>query len=405
MLLRRTLKYRLYPSKAQQNDLDIQLGLCRRLYNGLLGVKIETYENSGISLSKFDLNKCMAHFESHNPDFRLIHSQVKQDISNRIDKAFKNMFARIKRGEKKAGFPRFKGEGRYKSICYPQSGYGIIGKKKLRVSKIGSMNIKLHRPIKGEMKTLTITKTATNKYYASFSCLLDETQIERKPKKKSIGIDVGLKSFLTTSEGKHIISPKFYQKAENKLGILQRKHSRKKLRGKNREKSRIKVALCHEKILYQRLDFTHKLSRYFVNNYSLIGIEDLNIKGMSKNHNLSKSILDAGWSLFYTQLQYKAEYADSEVSRVNRFYPSSKTCSKCGLIQDMPLNKRTYKCSCGNILDRDLNAAINIESEILRLTDISQELRDFKPVRDNASTFEQPCSKSSVVDETGSRPF
>ena len=383
MSLRRTFKYRLYPSKIQQKNIDIQLRLCRRLYNDLLSMKIETYEQEDISLSKFDLNKCISHFNEHNPNFNLIHSQVKQNISDRVDKAFKNMFSRIKTGNK-IGLPRFKGPGRYKSICYPQNGYRFTEEKKLKVSKIGSLNIKFHRPIKGDIKTLTITKTATNKYYASFSCSCEKenNQLPQKLKNKSIGIDVGLKSFLTTSEGEHIMSPKFYRKAESKLTKLQRKHSRKKLKSNNRNKSRLRVALIHEKIRYQRLDFTHKLSRYFVDNYSLIGIEDLNIKGMTKNHNLSKSILDSGWSMFYNQLFYKAEYADSEVTQINRFYPSSKTCSKCGILNDMPLHKRTYKCKCGNILDRDHNASINIETETLRLSRIAQELRESKPVRD-----------------------
>lgn len=170
MQIKRTFKYRLYPSKKQQTTIDTQLELCRNLYNELLNVKKETYEQSKKSLTKFDLNKCMFYFNNRNPEFKLIHSQVKQNISDRIDKAFKNMFARIKRGEEKVGFPRFKGRGRYKSICYPQSGYQLLPNHKLKVSKIGDMNIKLHRPIKGDIKTLTINKTPTNKI--GCSCII-----------------------------------------------------------------------------------------------------------------------------------------------------------------------------------------------------------------------------------------
>ncbi len=368
MKFKRTFKYRLYPSKTQQQAIDNQLDLCRQLYNELLGVKKETYEQSRQSLTKFDLNKCMFYFNNRNPDFKLIHSQAKQNISDRIDKAYRNMFARIKRGEAKVGYPRFKGKGRYKSICYPQSGYGFTSDKKLKVSKIGLVNIKLHRPIKGDIKTLTINRTATNKYYATFSCIVD---VEPQPRtqKKSVGIDVGLNSFLATSDGEHITNPKFYRKSEDKLARIQRKHSRRKLAGNNRRKSRLKVALCHEKIKHQRTDFLHKLSCDLVNRYGLIGIENLNVKGMVQNHHLAKSISDAGWGIFIHQLHYKAEYAGSVVNESGRFYPSSKLCSQCGNKQDMPLHKRTFKCSvCGHIEDRDTNAAKNLENNALSNT-------------------------------------
>ena len=438
MQFRRTFKYRLYPSKLQQHNINNQLELSRQLYNELLNVKKETYRQSHKSLSKYDLNKCMLYFNDNNPDFKLIHSQVKQNISDRVDKAFNNMYARIKRREKKVGYPRIKSKNRYKSICYPQSGYKLTSDRKLKVSKIGEMNIRLHRKIKGDIKTMTILRTFTNKYYASFSCYCKEDRDTSKStiiltyfpglsssitssasdlsgtstsrvlsesiskstikKKKSVGIDVGLKSFLTTSEGQEIASPQFYRKSEDKLARLQKQHSKKKLGSNNHSKSRLKVALCHEKIAHQRLNFTHKLSHYFIENYSHVGIEDLNVKGMVKNHNLSKSILDAGWSMFYNQLQYKAEYADSEVMQVNRFYPSTKTCSVCGKLNNMPLHKRIYRCECGNVIDRDYNAAINIDNESLRLTKMGQVLPE--SVGDETSTFEQ--SKASIVDESGS---
>ena len=359
----------MYTSNTQKQAIDNQLDLCRQLYNELLGVKKETYEQSGQSLTKYDLNKCMFYFNDRNPEFKLIHSQVKQNISDRIDKAYRNMFARIKRGEAKVGYPRFKGKGRYKSICYPQSGYGFTSDKKLKVSKIGDINIKLHRPIRGDIKTMTINRTATNKYYATFSCIIEVEQLKKISNNKSIGIDVGLKQFLTTSDGEHITNPKFYRKSEDKLARIQRRHSKRKLSSNNRKKSRVKVALCHEKIKHQRTDFLHKLSCDIVNQYGLIGIENLNVKGMVQNHHLAKSISDAGWSIFKHQLHYKAEYAGSVISESGRFYPSSKLCNKCGNKQDMPLHKRTFKCSvCGHIEDRDTNAAKNLENNALSNT-------------------------------------
>ena len=374
MVFRRTYKYRLYPSKNQQQTIDTQLELCRKLYNEILSVKKETFEQGHQSLSRIDLNKCILYYNARIPELKQVHSQVKQDISDRIDKAFKNMYARIRRGEQKVGYPRFKGRGRYKSICYPQSGFMLTPKKKLKISKIGDINIKLHRPIKGDIKTMTISKTKTNKYYVSFSCYSEDDLNPSKPiikKNQSVGIDVGLKHFMTLSDGTHIDNPKYFRKSEDKLASVQRQHSKKKLRSNNRQKSRVKVALCHEKIKHQRTDFLHKLSYTIANNYSVIGIENLNIKGMVKNRRLSKSISDVGWGTFYNQLYYKAEYASGIVQESERFYPSTKTCNKCGNIQDMPLHIRNYVCEkCGNIEDRDTNASINLEHNALKILNI-----------------------------------
>ena len=368
MQLRRTFRYRLYPSKSQQQNINNQLELSRQLYNELLSVKKETYKQSKQSLSKYDLDKCIFYFNDCNPDFNLVYGQVKQNISDRVDKAFKNMYARIKRNEKKVGYPRFKNKNKYKSITYPQYGYKLTSDKKLKVSKIGEINIRLHREIKGNIKTMTILRTQTNKYYVSFSFIIDEKQklMSHIQKKKSIGIDVGLNHFLTTSEGKHIANPRFYRKSENKLARIQRKHSRKKLGSNNCNKSRLKIALCHEKIKHQRTDLLHKLSCDIVKNYNTIGIENLNIKGMIQNRYLAKSISDAGWGIFAYQLQYKAEYAGNVVRKSDKFYPSSKLCSKCNNKQDMTLDKRIFICNvCGNIEDRDTNAAKNLENDLL----------------------------------------
>lgn len=366
-------KFRLYPNAEQKRKIDMNLEICRRIYNELLGIKIETYRQTSKSLGKYDLNDCITQFKPDRQSLKAIHSQVGQNVSDRIQKAFYNMFARIKRGEK-AGFPRFKGENRYKSFTYPQRGYNFLKQdKKLFVSKIGDINIKKHRDFSDKnrklinIKTLTIQKTATGKYYAVFSCVVDIEPI--KANNKAIGIDVGLKSFLTTSEGLKIEHPKYYRNAEEKLAILQRRHSRKKLRSKNRAKSRQRVALLHEKTTNQRMDFIHKLSCHFVKNYGLIAIEDLSIKSMVKNHNLSKSIHDLGWGLFANQVQYKAENADSVLHKSDRFFPSSELCSACRNRQDMPLHLRTYNCNaCGNIEDRDVNSSKNLLNDALTNT-------------------------------------
>ena len=371
MQVKKTFKYRLYPSKQQQTTINNQLELSRQLYNELLSVKKETYKQSKQSLSKYDLNKCMFYFNDCNPSFKTIHSQVKQNISDRVDKAFKNMYARIKRNEKKVGYPRYKNKNRYKSITYPQSGYKLTSDKKLKVSKIGEINIRLHRKIKGNIKTMMILRTQTNKYYVSFSCVIDK-EIQQRTDNKSIGIDVGLKHFISLSDGTHIDNPRYLRKLEEKLAQIQRHHSRKKLKSNNRNKHRLKVALVHEKVKNQRTDFLHKLSTQLTNDYSMIGIENMNIKGMLKNRRLSKSISDVGWGMFYTQLYYKAEYAGGIVQESEQFYPSTKTCNKCGSVQDMPLHIRIYKCKCcGHIEDRDTNASKNLEQNALKILNIN----------------------------------
>lgn len=366
MNIKRTFKYRLYPTKSQQNIIMQQLETARWLYNELLGIKIETYNHTGNSISKYDLNKDITYLKPYIRNDNL-HSQVKQNISDRIDKAFKNMFCRIKRGEK-PGFPRYKGKYQYKTLTYPQSGFKL--NKKLFLSKIGDVKITQHRPIQGTIKTLSIKKTKTNKYYAVFSCIVDVEP--KKPNNKTIGIDVGLTHFLTTDKGIKIDNPKYYRKAEEKLAFLQREHAKKKKGSKNRNKSRIKVALLHETIANQRTDFLHKISYQITNNFGRIGIEDLNVKGMVRNHHLAKSILDAGWSILTYQLHYKAENAGSEVNEAKRFFPSSKLCNVCGAKQDMPLHIRTFKCNnCGNIEDRDTNAAINLKNNTAGIAGIN----------------------------------
>ena len=356
-------KYRIYPNKAQKEAIDTTLELCRKTYNDLLEIKIETYQHGHESLGKYDLNGCLLYLKENNPDIGLVHSQVLQNISDRVHKSFRNMFCRIKRGEK-PGFPRFRGKNRYKSLCYPQSGFGFTtNDKKLQVSKIGEIKIKKHREMLDKVKTMTIKRTPTNKYYAVFSC---EVEIPKMtPNEAMVGIDVGLTSFLTTDKGLHIKSPKHYRKAEERLGLIQRQHSNKKKGSKNREKSRLKVALLHEKVSNQRSDFTHKLSHQFTTTYGFIAVENLNITGMVRNHHLAKSIQDSGWGMFINQLCYKAEWAGGIVKQVGAFYPSSQLCSKCNARQKMPLDQRIFKChKCGHTEDRDTNAAKNILQEV-----------------------------------------
>jgi len=331
--------------------MNKQISDCCFVYNKLLEKKINTYKEDKINLSQFDLNKLTKEFDIE------VHSQIKQNISKRINDAFKHFFRRVKEKKGKAGFPRFKSFQRYKSITFPQSEFKI-NHKKIYLSKIGNVPIILHREIKGEIKTLTIKRCA-DKWYTIF-CYGGVVIDKIKPEEKRIGIDVGLESFATLSNGEVIENPKFFRKSEENLAKLQKRLSRKKKGSKNRNKARLKVARQHEKIFNQRNDFLHNQTAEIVRRFKIIAVEKLNVNGMVKNRYLAKSISDAGWSRFVQMLSYKVENTGGKVEQVNPKY-TSQICSSCGHKQKMPLNKRIYECNgCGIRIDRDLNASRNI---------------------------------------------
>jgi len=283
---------------------------------------------------------------------------VLQDVCQRLDKTFKAFFHRLKNGEK-AGYPRFKGKNRYDSFTYPQSGFKLDGKY-LKLSKIGNVRIKLHRQIAGKIKTFTIRRK-NSKYYACFSC-----EIEPDPQAtgKQVGVDLGVKHLAITSDGDFFEHPKYLRKAEKRLKYLQRMVARRKKDSNRRRKAVAMLAKCHEYIANQRRDTAHKISRYLVDHYDLIAFEDLNIKGMVKNHHLAKSIADAGWRMIIQFATYKAEYAGKKVVLVDP-RNTSQACSECGQIVKKTLNDRIHQCPCGYTADRDVNAARNILQKAL----------------------------------------
>ena len=362
-IFKRTYKYRLYPTKIQQEILEKHLSLCRWLYNHSLEERKALYEKNKTKITCYDQIKKLPKLKKEKPELTKVYSQTLQDVVRRLDKTFQNFFRRVresKQGKKqKPGYPRFKGYWRYDSLIYPQSGFELRDNK-LNLSKIGSLNIKYHREIEGSIKTLAIRRTSTNKWYACFSTENRKLLLEKKNIINTVGIDVGLTSFLTTNQGEKIDNPRYLTKSEEKLSKLQRKHSKRKLKSKNRSKSRLKVARLHEKITNQRLDFLHKLSNKLINNFQLIAFEKLNIKGMMRNKYLAKSISDASWNRFLQMLSYKAAEADSwAVGIIPK--NTSQTCSGCGAIVSKTLATRKHKCSkCGLTIDRDINAARNI---------------------------------------------
>lgn len=359
----RTYKYRLYPSKQQENILLNQLRITCNLYNHLLEKKKAEYE-FGKNLSEFDLNNYISQLKQENSELKQVHSQILQQQSRRITNAFKNFFRRLKNREK-PGFPRFKPIDRFRSLTFPQSGFSIENSK-LRVFKVGLVNIRLHRQMGGKTLTMTIKRTQSGKWFAYFVCKLE---IAPKPisNSKKVGIDLGLTHFATLSDGIHISNPHFLNRTELKLKEAQRDLSKRKKGSKNRNKQRIKLATIFEKLTNQRNDFAHRMSRQLVNEFSFLAIEKLQVMNISKKSklHLSKHINDASWSNFIFMLCYKAEEAGSEVIEVDA-KNTSQICSHCGFHVEKKLQVRIHRCeNCGLELDRDHNAAINILNRAL----------------------------------------
>ena len=300
-----------------------------------------------------------------------IHSQVLQDVLFRVEKAYNNFFRRLKDKNGKAGYPRFKNYGRYDSITYTQSGFGIDDTGKLSLSKIGHIKLKLHRNISGVIKTCAIKKEI-DKWYVCFS--VEYKPIARTIPNKEIGIDVGINHFAALSGGTFIDNPKYLIKSEERLIKKQRQLSSKVKGSNKRKKAKVILSTLHKKVSNQRKDFHHKLSREIVDNYGIIGVEDLQIKNMVKNHNLAKSISDAGWGQFFSFLTYKAVEAGCYVGRVDPRY-TSKECWVCHYIYyDMTLSVRKWTCPvCHTVHDRDTNSSIIVKNRI------RQELPKYTP--------------------------
>jgi putative transposase len=312
----------------------------------------------GKSISKYETHNLLPAWKAEKPELNEVFSQSLQNVQERVDLAVKAFFRRVKAGEK-PGYPRFRGMGWYDSFTYPQKGFSLDFDK-LHLSKIGEVKIKLHREIEGKIKRLTIRRSATGKWFACFSV---EMGVAPSPPWKDgsvVGIDVGLESFATLSNGEKIANPRFFRDEENELARVQRKLS-KSPKGTIERKAALKVVeRVHERIANKRYDFAHRLSRGLVDRFGLIAFEDLNINGMLHNHCLAKSISDVAWNMLVTVTSYKAASAGSIVVLVDP-RNTSKMCSRCGLLVEKSLSDRVHNCpQCGLSMDRDQNAAMNI---------------------------------------------
>lgn len=349
--------YRMYPSKRQLKMLEAALEECRWLYNNTLAYRKDAWEQEQRHVSYYDSKARIPLLKQERPSLKSAHSQVLQNVTERVELAFQGFFRRAKAGET-PGYPRFKGKGRYDSFTYTQSGFSLTHDNRVCLSKIGSIKLVYHRPLKGKIKTLTIHKSSTGKWYASFSVEYEPERLPDHP--TQVGIDVGLKTFATLSDGIEIGNPRFFRKGEQALAKVQRKHSKLAQGTPERRKHRKAIARVHERITFRRENFTHQQSRDIVDSYGLIAVEDLRVNRMTHNHCLAKSIADAAWSQFFGYLSYKAEEAGRKLVKVNPAY-TSQICSRCNHRRKMPLSERIFECPCcGLVIDRDLNAARNI---------------------------------------------
>jgi len=304
----------------------------------------------------YDTNKRLTLWKRDHPELVSVHSQVLQNVQERVDLAFKAFFRRVQAGQK-PGYPRFRGYGRYASFTFKQSGFELLGKG-LLISKIGAVRIVLQRPIEGRVKTLTVQRDAVGNWVACLACVVEP---EPKPfNELAVGADVGLESFATLSNGMKIENPRFFRHDEQELAKVQRLLSRAEEGTPERAKQRKAVQHIHQRIANRRKDFAHKVSREWVSSFGMIAFEKLNVRNMLQNHCLAKSIADAAWNLLITYTTDKAENAGRRVVSVGP-RNTSKQCSCCGTRVEKILSVRVHQCPvCGLVMDRDENASNNI---------------------------------------------
>lgn len=342
----KTYRYRIYPTKAQEQTLNNQLAVCCELYNAALQERREAWQRQRKSISWFDQNLQLREIKDGRKDVADISSLVLEDTLKRVHLAFQGFFRRVNQGHK-PGYPRFRSVRRYDSLTFRQIGNALTGNK-LRLSKIGHVRIKLHRPFEGSIKTLTIKREA-GRWFALFAVECDDQPLPFNP--NMIGIDVGLTSFATLSDGTKIENPRWLRAAQAKLRRLQRRVARRKKGSNRRRKAVLLLQRFHNHIRDQRRDFHHKESRKLVNRNGLIAVEDLNVKGLAGGM-LAKSVNDAGWSNFLFMLAYKAESAGRVLVKVDP-RGTSQNCL-CGAEVPKTLAVRVHRCpSCGLVADRD----------------------------------------------------
>ena len=355
-------KIRIYPNAVQADKLAKAFGCARWYWNNSLAETQKVYQETGKGLGQYQLNARLPQLKSEIEWLGETHSQVLQSVSLHLSRAFVNFF------ERRAKYPQFKSKHRKQSIQYPQ-GVKIVDACKVYLPKIGHVKAIVHRELAGSIKTVTVSKDPSGKYFASILCENLVAMPDISLNGKMLGIDVGLTDLAVTSDGSKFANPKHVLKAQKNLAKKQQHLSRKAKGSNTRNKARLLVAKAHERVANARQDYLHKLSTRLVNENQVIAVEDLHVKGMMKNHNLARAIGDAGWGSFTNMLKYKTARQGKGYIEVNRFFASSKTCSCCLHAQaKMPLDVRMWTCDqCGAKHDRDINAALNIRNEAQRM--------------------------------------
>jgi putative transposase len=355
----KSYSYRIYPNASQAELLNQSFGCCRFVYNWALAKKIELYQSEGKSISCFDLMKFLPELKNEHEWLKATNAQSFQVVVTNLDAAFTSFF------KNNGGFPKFKSKHRSKpSFANPQNCKVDFESGKLSIPKCKNIKAVFSRTFEGKVKTVTISRSRSGRYFASV--LVDDgRELPVKAPiidKNSVGVDVGIKHFAVLSTGEKVDNPKHLKQSEARLKVLQRRMSRKVRGSNNRHKARLRVARLHERIADSRKDFHHKLSTRLVRENQTVIVEDLNVKGMVKNHCLAKAISDCGWSQFKEYLRYKCDWYGKNLVEIGRFEPSSKMCS-CGVINNaLKLSEREWECSsCGAVHDRDILAANNIK--------------------------------------------
>ena len=380
-------KFRIYPTNEQQIALAKAFGCCRWFWNYSLNLCQETYLTTGKGLSRGAIQGLLPSLKKEYSWLTDAYSQCLQYVALNLSTAYKNFF------EKRTGFPRFKSKHGKQSISYP-SNVKLDGDHLKLPGKVGLIYCKQDRKFDGEIKTVTVSLNPDGKYYASVLVNDGRELAQLSTEGKAIGIDLGLTHFCITSNGSKFDNPRHTTKYARNLKKKQQSLARKQKSSKNRYKAKSKVSKVHSKIRRVREDFLHKLSRKIVNENQVIAVENLNVKGMVRNHNLAKAISDCGWGQFCTMLKYKSEWSGKTYIEVDRFFASSKTCSVClNRVDSLSLDIRDWTCSqCNTHHDRDVNAAINIRNEALRILDLGTRSTA------NGGNVRQPGKTSVLLD-------
>ena len=370
VIMRKAFKYRIYLTNGQRRVLEQQLEECRWVYNQMLEARRDAHAASS-PLDLYDTTNLLPPWKAERPTLKLVHSQILQNISQRVHLALEAFFRRVKAKEPAKGYPRFKQFGRYDSMTFPQYGNGVrLDHGRLILSKVGAVHVVLHRPIVGTPKTVTLTRSRTGKWHAAFSC---ETEAHPLPPTSSVvGVDVGLASFATLSDETKIDNPRFYRRDEADVKRVQKKKDAAKNArdwSENTRQTRV-LARIHERIANRRADFAHKQSRTLVNAHQVIVFEELAPLEMGRSRGMRKSILDVAWAQFISLTIGTSAEAGRTVILVNP-RNTSKICSHCGELVEKSLAERTHTCPhCGLVVDRDVNAAINI---------LHREVKHYRP--------------------------